>query len=286
MRAMAGPASPRPKVAFVLGGGGNLGAYEVGMLRALVEEGVAPDLVVGTSVGALNGAAIAAQPDLDMVDHLEGIWRGLSTDSVFGGSLLSSAATLMRNRTALHSNATLRSLIRRTLPVERFEDLALPFHCVAACIETATEHWFSEGPLEPAILASTAVPGLFPPVEIDGQHFMDGGLVNSIPLQRACDLGAEEVFVLHVGWIEQPLARPRNLLQVALVSFEIARRHRFSRDLATVPEGIRVHVLPTGERPERRRRDRSPLRYRAVSDLGERIDRAHRSTRAYLSAHL
>jgi NTE family protein len=106
--------------------------------------------------------------------------------------------------------------------------------------------------------------------------------VNSIPLQRAVDLGAKEVFVLHVGRIEQQLSSPRNMLLVALVSFEIARRNRFARDMATLPRGVRVHVLPTGERPDPRRKDRLPLRYRKVADAGAQIERAHRATRRYL----
>src|SRR5512144_858850 len=140
---MDGP--DRSSVAFVLGGGGHLGAYEVGMLRALLEAGVVPDLVLGTSVGALNGAAIAARPDLAAIAHLEAAWRNLSADPVFGGSVLASAATLVRTRTAIYTNARLRGLIRRTVAVRRFEDMDVPFQCVAANIERAAEQWFHRG---------------------------------------------------------------------------------------------------------------------------------------------
>ncbi|HEX6131732.1 MAG TPA: patatin-like phospholipase family protein [Actinomycetota bacterium] len=274
------------RIGFVLGGGGHLGAYEVGMLRALLERDLTPDVVVGTSVGALNGAAIAASPTTDMVDRLDAVWRGLAHDPVFGSSLLASAATLMRTRTAIYSNAGLKRLIRSILPVERFEDLRVRFECVASSVERASERWFHAGPLEPAILASAAIPGLLPAVEIDGEHFFDGGLVNSIPLQRAVALGATEVYVLHVGRIEQPLSRPRNLMEVAVVSFEIARRHRFARDLADVPDDVTVHVLPTGERPVVTRAQRARMRrYRGVADVGDRIERAHLATRRYLARH-
>ena len=125
--------------------------------------------------------------------------------------------------------------------------LAVPFQCVAACIERSSEHWFTEGPLVDAILASAAVPGILPPVEIGGEHFIDGGIVNSIPIDRAVQLGAEEVYVLHAGRIEQPLNAPKTLRDVGFVAFEVARRHRFVRELAAVPPGVTVHVLPTGD---------------------------------------
>jgi NTE family protein len=260
-----------------------MGAYEVGMLKALIERGVSPDVVIGTSVGALNGAAIAASPTLDTVARLREIWLGLDQESIFGGSLLAGAATLVRSRTHLHSNRPLRQLISKLLPAERFEDLVVPFHCVAASIERAAEHWFSEGPLADAILASAAVPGVLPPVEIGGEHFVDGGIVNSIPISRAVELGAKEIYVLHVGRIEHPLVAPRTPIQVAMVSFEIARRHRFARDLASLPPGVTAHVLPTGEPKRETRAQLSELNYRDFKAVARRIDRAHRASAAYLA---
>ena len=272
-----------PRVAFVLGGGGHLGAYEVGMLRALLEAEIRPDLVLGTSVGALNGAAIAARPDLAMIDELTRTWHNLAREPALAGSVLSRAANLVRTRTALHTNHRLRELVERTLPVHRFEDLAVPFQCVASSIERAAEHWFSTGALVDAVLASTAVPGLLPPVVIDGEHFLDGGLVNSIPIDRAVELGATEIYVLHVGRIEQPLAPPRNILQVAQVAFEIARRNRFSRNVLMLPEGVTAHVLPTGGRLSRERGRDAALRYRDAAAAEERIHRAHEATARSLS---
>lgn len=269
------------KVAFVLGGGGHLGAYEVGMLRALLERGITPDLVVGTSVGALNGAAIAAAPTQEAVERLEAAWLRIGREGIFD-STLSAAGNLIRRGTHLHSNEPLRQLIEQTLPVKRFEELQVPFQCVAASIEHAAEHWFIEGPLADAILASAAVPGLLPPVEIGGEHFVDGGIVNSIPIDRAVELGAGELYVLHVGRIERPLRPPRNLLQVAVVAFEIARRHRFARDLRSLPPGVVAHVLPTGEVEPARDNGLSQLRYRNLARVGERIGKAHRATAAYL----
>ncbi|HVE93007.1 MAG TPA: patatin-like phospholipase family protein, partial [Actinomycetota bacterium] len=234
-------------VAFVLGGGGHNGAYEVGMLQALLEHGVRPDLVVGTSVGALNGAAVASDPSLEMVQRLRDAWVSVAQQGVFGGSIFSGAAHFVRNRTHLHPNTSLRALIETLLPARTFEELQVPFQCVAASIERGGEHWFHSGALPDAILASCAIPGVLPPVLIDGEHFIDGGVVNSIPISRAVELGAKEIWVLHVGRIDTPLTVPRTPVQVALVTFEIARRHRFARDLAALPDGVVAHVLPTGE---------------------------------------
>ena len=274
------PRARRPKVAFVLGGGGHNGAYEVGMLRALLEHGIKPNVVVGTSVGAINGAAIAASPDLVTVERLRQAWLTLNEDQIFGGSILAGAANLVRTRTSLHSNRSLRRMIEQLLPCTTFEELRVPFQCVAASIERAAEHWFAAGPLVDAILASSAVPGVLPPVPIGGEHFVDGGIVNSIPISRAVELGAKDVYVLQVGRVESALAPPKTPVQVALVAFEIARRHRFARDLATLPKGVTAHVLPTGEpaRPSLRQ-----LNYRDFKAVADRIERAHRAATDYLS---
>jgi NTE family protein len=130
--------------------------------------------------------------------------------------------------------------------VQRVEELAVPFQCVAASIEHAAEHWFDSGPLADVVLASCAVPGILPPVRIGDQHFIDGGIVNSIPVGRAVALGAKRIYVLQVGRLEQALRPPRWPWEVGLVAFEVARRHRFAHDLRSLPADVELHVLPTG----------------------------------------
>ncbi|MEW2549716.1 patatin-like phospholipase family protein [Streptomyces sp. NPDC047002] len=268
--------------AFVLGGGGALGAQEVGMLQALFAAGITPDLVVGTSVGAINGAAVAADPSAGAVERLTGLWTGLGRAGVFSGSLADRLATVVRSGgTHLYSADPLRELLAAHLPVEHIEDLALPFQCVAAGIEGAAEHWFTEGPLADAVVASCSVPGLLPPARIGGRHYIDGGLVNSIPVGRAVALGARTVYVLQVGRIEAPLRPPRYPWQVAMVSFEIARRHRFARDMADLPGDVTVHVLPSGAAA----REWTPvgqLRHRDFARTAERIERAYEASARYL----
>jgi NTE family protein len=263
-----------PAVAFVLGGGGVLGAAEVGMARALAGAGIVPDLVVGTSIGALNGAFLAADPGLDGVRRLVDLWLDSGARQLVGGSLPKRLATLARSRTHLYSQGPLRRLLARYQPAESIEDLPIRFQCVAASIERAAEHWFTAGSLADAVLASCAVPGLFAPVPIDGEHYYDGGLVHSIPVGRAVALGARTIYVLHVGRIERPLVAPANPLEVGVVAFEIARRHRFAADLAALPSEVEVHVLPSGREPRRR-----------PAGVRERIERAAEASASYLASH-
>jgi NTE family protein len=276
---VAGIATSAAGPAFVLGGGGVLGATQVGMLRALLEAGIRPGMVLGTSVGAVNGAMVAADPSVAGVSRLADLWRSMADIGIFAGTLLARATTLARHRTYLYSAAPFRRQLREHLP-PTFAELSVPFQCVAASIELAGARWFSSDDLPEAVLASSAVPGLLPPVQIGDEHFLDGGLVHSIPIGRALTLGAEEVYVLHVGRIEQPLAPPRSLWDVCLVSFEVARRHRFVEEMAGLPPSVRVHVLPSGD-------ENMPLvsmRYRGRDRVGNRIERGYEAAAAYLSS--
>jgi NTE family protein len=187
---------------------------------------------------------------------------------------------LSRSGTHLHSFEPLRLLLDDALPGPEFADLELPFQCVAANIERASAHWFSSGPVIPAVQASCAVPGLLPPVSFGESTYFDGGLVDSIPVGRAVALGASEVYVLHAGRIESPLAAPRRPWEVGLVAFEIARRHRFHEEMATLPDGVRVHVLPAGGDPQPA--GLAQFRYRDKSRVRSSISRAYMASAGYL----
>jgi len=273
------------ETAFVLGGGGAWGAYEVGMLRALLEADIEPDIVLGTSVGAINGAAFAAEPGLECVARLEKVWTELDSGSVFEGSLLTRLGTAVRSRTHLYSNETLRRMLVEALGEPRIEELPMPFQCVAASIERATDHWFTSGPVIEAVLASCSVPGLLPPVEIDGEHYLDGGLVDSVPLGRAVQLGARQIYILHAGRVDQPLTVPKQPWEVASVVFEIARRHRLSRAFADLPEGVTAHLLPTGNTAGDADESLGRyLRYRDYGQAHDRIQQAYQASATYLEA--
>ena len=270
--------------AFVLGGGGVLGAVEVGMLQALFERGVRPDLVLGTSVGALNGAMVARDPSPAVIDRLLGLWRdaGASGNEVYGDRPLRTVRRAMSTGTHIFSAQPLKQRLVDELGTITFEELPVRFQVCAASIERAAEHWFSTGPVVDAVVASAAVPGLLPPAKVGDEHYLDGGIVNSIPLGRAVGLGATRVFVLQVGRIDRPLRVPRRPWEVARVSFEIARRHRFQRELSELAgegSGVEVHVLPargTSERDDT---------FRAARDFGSverRIERTYEASLDYL----
>jgi NTE family protein len=275
--------------AFVLGGGGVLGAVEVGMLRALFERGIVPDLVLGTSVGALNGAMVARQPDLGVIEKLTAMWRGAGQSGgsqppqVYGDSPLRTVRRAVSTGTHLWSSEPLQRALAEEFGDLTFEDLPVRFQVCAASIERAAEHWFDSGPLVEAVVASAAVPGLLPPAKIGEEHFLDGGIVNSIPLARAVRLGADRVFVLQVGRIDRPLTVPRRPWEVARVSFEIARRHRFIRELEELPEEVEAYVLPARGTSSR---DDSLLGSRDFSGVQARIDETYAASVAYLDDHL
>lgn len=275
--------SPRdPKTAFVLGGGGVLGATQVGMLRALFDNGIRPDLVLGTSIGSINGAFVAADPTSATADRLAQIWRSIRDEGDFQENPLKQAARAAKSRTHFMSNRPLRRLIEEHLDVRLIEDLAVPFQCVAAHIESSKARWFTSGPIAPALLASCAVPGMFAPVEIDGQHFLDGGLVHSIPVGRALALGATEVYVLQVGRVEQSLQVPTKPWEVAAVAFEIARRHRYHEEIDAVPDDVILHVLPSGSAST----PAISLTQSSAARMEARAEQAYAASTAYLESGL
>jgi len=270
------------RTVFVLGGGGRWGAVEVGMLQALNEADVHPDLVLGTSIGAFNGSVIADQPGEAGVKNLVDLWQTMSEAGVFRGGLIDRIVNVATLQPAIHKTEELQLVLEHVHgPAKRIEELEIPFQCVAASIEKSGEHWFTEGPLLPAILASAAVPGLFPPVEIEGEHFYDGGLVNSVPLDRAIQLGAEVIYVLQVGRIEAPLRPPERLHESALIAFEIARRHMFARALKAMPDDIELHLLPSGNPVAFD--DRRQIKWKDTSNMAELVDGAYDATQKYLT---
>ena len=268
----------RRPVAFVLSGGGNLGAVQVGMLQALAERGIVPDLVVGCSVGSLNGAVYAADPTVDGVRRLEALWRGLGTDDVMpSGRWLPSSVQLARKGISLHDNEALRNLVDAGLGGRRaFSDLALRFECVATRLDPPAEVWFSDGDLQEAVVASAALPAVFPPVRIGGSSYLDGAVANDVPLSRAVELGARRIYVLSVGNLARPWIQPRRPLDVAVHAYWLARRLRYERDLAALPPRVHAIVLPRG----------APARpkYDDFSQTDELITQAYAAAAAHLDA--
>ena len=183
--------------AFVLSGGANLGAAQVGMLTAVAEAGVHPDLVVGTSVGALNGAWVAAGAPLE---DLGAVWRSLRRSSVFPTNPLRGLLGVSGRSDHLVSNSGLRHILHGNLRFDRLEDAPIPLHVVVTDVLTGAGVLLSSGPAEDSILASAAIPGVLPPVSLGDRAYMDGGVVNNSPISHAVELGADTVWVFATGY--------------------------------------------------------------------------------------
>jgi NTE family protein len=235
--------SREPRTAFVLSGGGNQGVSQVGMLRALLERGIRPDVVIGTSVGALNGAVIATEPTLAQVGHLEEVWSGLTSERVFPGGTIRRAWNLLRRDDHLISNDGLREMIDHSVIAESFAELAVPLRVVSADLMSGAELVFAAGAVRPALLASAALPGIFPPVRLGEWVLVDGAIVNLVPISHALAGPIDRIYVLDVSdpMTERPVRSP---LDVVIRSVAISREQRFDLELQWVPEDVELVVLP------------------------------------------
>jgi NTE family protein len=262
--------------AFVFAGGGSLGAVEVGMLQALTEQGVRPDFVVGASAGAINAAYYAGAPDASGVERLAAIWRRLRRADVFPVSTVQGLLGFLRGRASLLDPSALRALLVRELPYERLEDARLPCHVVASDVLDGSEVVLSSGPAADALLASAAIPGVFPPVEVAGRHLIDGGISSNTPLSTAIELGARRVVVLPTGYACALTKPPGSALAVALHALTLLISRQLVVDVLRWREKREIFVVPplcpmTS----------SPYDFSSSRAL---IERAERTTRAWLAA--
>jgi NTE family protein len=232
-----------PRTAFVLSGGGNQAVSQVGMLRALLERSILPDVIVGTSAGAWNGAVLAADPTPAAVEHLVDVWGGLRGDAIFPGGRLSRAWNLLTRDDHLFSDEGLRAVIDLGGTPLTFDELAVPLRVVAADLDTGEEVVFACGRLRPALLASAALPGLFPPVRFDGRTLVDGAVVDTVPLSHALAGPVDRVYVLNLS-SELIRRTTRSPLDVLVKAFAISRKQRFELELRGAPESVEVVVLP------------------------------------------
>ena len=180
----------RPRIAFVLSGGGSLGAMQAGQLIAVLEAGITPDLVIGVSAGALNGAAIAHDPTDGAAQQLAKIWRGLRRRDVLLGSRHERAWHVVRRHPHLYRSDGLVDLVSRFLPLEDLDQLPTRFEAGTVNLDDARFEFHSSGDPRAVLVASASLPGLFRPVMINGRRHVDGGIAVNLPVQRARDLGA------------------------------------------------------------------------------------------------
>lgn len=242
---MANADSGGVDVAFVLSGGGSLGAIQVGMVQALYEREIAPELIAAASVGALNGAFLASRPATSATaDRLAGVWSDLDTGDVFPFNPLTAFLGAVGCRDHLVSSRKLRKLVEEWIEIDVFGDARIPLHVIATGLLNGDELRLSSGPVTSAVLASAALPGVFPPVRRDGNVLVDGGVTNNTPLSHAIALGARKIYVLPTGYtcaLDEP---PRGALGVALQSLNVLIQQRLVVDIQRVPVSVELVVLP------------------------------------------
>lgn len=233
-------------VAFVMSGGGPLGAVQAGLIKSLLAEGIVPDLTVGASVGALNALFVAEDPTLEGAERLCDIWIHMRKDDLFPGGRLVSTWNAVKRGSYVFSNHGLRRIIETNLDAADFEDLRIPAHVVAANLRSGGEVWFWKGPITEPLLASAAMPGIFPPVQIGEDSYIDGGVVNNVPVSRAVELGAKKIYVLNVSGATQTrtLARPHDFVMHGLV---LARAQRYRMDVNLYRQRAAIVEFPVVE---------------------------------------
>ena len=231
---------PRP-VAFVLGGGASLGALQVGMLQALDEVGLRPDLVVATSVGALNGAVLAEGPDT-AVRVLHEVWSELERRDVLPRALLGLVRRRTQSANSLLGTEGIEHVAEKVLRAETFEELVVPLAAVTLDLDSGMQRVLDSGPLVPALLASAAVPGLFPPVTVDGHVLVDGGAVANVPVREALRRGARSMVVLDCT-VSGPPGRYRSVADVLTRVATVQLRVQLEAALSAVTPVVPVVVL-------------------------------------------
>ena len=242
---MTSSRSTPPDVAFVFPSGGSRGAAQVGILRGLIEAGIHPDVVVGSSVGALNATFFAMDPTIAGADRLAAIWRGLTREDVFGRNRYHTVARLLLGHDHIYTPAALRALISRFCPLDDLGRAALPVHVVTTDLDNGVARWWQRGPAADILYASACLPGLFPPIVLGGHRHIDGGVLEPAPIQRAVDLDAATVYVLgEISGPEDEEPGRLNALDVLLRSFAISRYARLPEPSALARPGQRVVVVP------------------------------------------
>jgi NTE family protein len=231
--------------AFVLSGGASLGAIQVGMLHALYERGITPDFIVGTSAGALNGAYVASRPQTPATaEELAEVWRSVRRSTIFPANPLSGLIGFIGRRNYLVPDWGLRALLSHHLGIDALEDAAIPLHVIAVDLYSGEEVRLSQGSAIEAVMASAAIPGVFPPVSWEGMELIDGGVANNTPISHALELGAEEIYVLPAGRacaLEEP---PRGALAMTLHAMTLLLQRRLEADTEALKEEVPLHVLP------------------------------------------
>jgi NTE family protein len=233
-----------PRTAFVLAGGGSLGAVEVGMLEALVEARVRADFIVGSSAGAVNAAHFAGRPDAAGVRALRAIWARLRARDVFPFSPLGGLLGALALRDHMIDPRPFERLVTRNLTYRNLEDAKVPVHVVAANVLSGREALLSKGNAVAAVMASAAIPGVFPPVKIDGTYYFDGSVANNTPVSAAFELGAERIIVMPTGYSCEMKSVPTSALAMALHGINVLVARQLVVDVERFMDRTQIRVVP------------------------------------------
>lgn len=236
-------ALPKP-IAFVFSGGANLGAVQVGMLRGLGKAGLEPDIIVGTSVGALNGALVASFGLRQGTEMLDEIWQNVTREDIFPGGLRSQLFWLARNRLSLYKQSGIYELICNSVGTRRIEDLQIPFGAVATELITKRRTLFTSGDLDDVLLASTAIPGVYSPVTVNGEQFIDGGVTDTVPLSAAVEMQARSMVVLDVGNLCTPTEAPTHIGEMMSSVIFSMTRQRVLWEAPAIAQDYPILYLP------------------------------------------
>jgi NTE family protein len=216
---------PDAKLALVLGGGGNLGVVQIAFIEALQARGIEPDLVVGTSVGALNASYVAFHQPGREVQCLEEAWLALRGQRMFHRNPFRIGRHLLRNRISLYDGEFVSNLLVSHLEEDDFDAARVPLLITASNISRGSAAVFSEGSIRQAVLASTAIPGIFPPVQIDGDWYVDGGIAHGLGVEVAVDAGADVVLAIDLS-SGMAHRKPSSVVEVLTRSLEIMGQRR------------------------------------------------------------
>jgi NTE family protein len=231
------------KTAFVFAGGGSFGAIQVGMLHSLTAHGITADMVVGSSVGALNGAFYAGDPTLGGVERLATIWRGLRRNDVFPMSWRTVLSFLWR-RDFLIPHDGIRKLIDDHISYRNLQDAKLPVHIVTTDIITGDSVVLSEGSTAEAIVASTAIPGAFAPIHFKNYYLADGAISSNTPIRVAVQKGAKRLIILPTGHACATQAPPVGAVANALHALTLLISRQLVSELEGLGPDIHYFVVP------------------------------------------
>jgi NTE family protein len=239
----ASDAAGPTKTAFVFAGGGSFGAIQVGMLQSLATHGITADMVVGSSVGALNGAFYASDPTPAGVERLATIWRGLRRHDVFPITWKTMLGFLWR-RDFLITHDGVRKLVEDNIPFRNLEEAPLPVHIVATDIITGDAVVMSEGPTVDAILASTSIPGAFSPIRYRDHYLADGAISSNTPVRVAVKKGARRLIVLPTGHACANDDPPVGAVANALHALTLLIARQLVSELEALGPDIEYYVVP------------------------------------------